>query len=53
MNSNIELKTIIHKKCPPFIWDINGYIGGIYSVYQYNYIKILIYSNKFLIELCK
>ncbi len=47
MNYNLYLNSIIHQRCPPFIWDIIGYVGGIYSIYQYNYITILIYSCLF------
>ena len=43
-SNHITLEQIIHKRVPPYIWDIFGYTGGLITIFYYNKIGIIVYS---------
>ena len=44
MSNHITLEQIIHKRIPPYCWDITGYTGGLITIFYYNKIGLIIYS---------
>jgi hypothetical protein len=52
MSNHITLEQIIHKRIPPYCWDITGYTGGLITIFYYNKIGIIIYSCIFGLYLC-
>lgn len=47
--NNIELKNIIYPRCPPYVWDIIGYSGGLIAIFYYDKIGIIVYSCSFVL----
>jgi hypothetical protein len=48
ISNNIELNQIIHKRIPPYLWDIIGYFGGLIAIFYYDKNGIIIYSCSFV-----
>jgi len=45
----MELQTILTKRCPPYLWDIAGYAGGLIALFYYNKVGLIIYSCSFVL----
>jgi hypothetical protein len=48
-SNTIDLQTIIHKRVPPYLWDIIGYGGGLIAIFYYDKIGIIFYSCSFVL----